>query len=272
MNQEHLTPQKWRTLLDRTHRHEIAGEAWSHLLEGCETCDALLSNLREADGLDASIDAAVADIGMPPGVGDAEWLSQIERRVVRAGNRAAPRLKSDRRRVAMLVAAAAVSMVVLAVGLASLPPMQTPGQRVKGIPAVVPSLSLLVLDKAENGVARMAPIDHSMAYLPSTQVFFSYDLPDPAHVAIARLGLDQTVELIFPNPGASSSREPAGHHTLTIDGVVQAYALSGLVGRQRFALITSARPLSEDEVRRAIAEGSGFGVAFADIVVSGASR
>jgi hypothetical protein len=76
---------------------------------------------------------------------------------------------------------------------------------------------------------------------------FEVELGRAAHVALARVAPDATVEVFWK--GALGP----GRSQVTLDGRPAAYRLEGLRGPQRFVAVASAAPLGADATARAAA-------------------
>lgn len=252
---KHLTPDSWRRLRSGDiSAPELTG-LLTHLHESCEQCDAVVVEADEP-ALDCAIDAALArlDRSRPAPA----RMAALEQQVLRA---VAPRRRRPSPWLVLVPLAAAAG----AAFFAARPVLTaTQGQQLKG-EARNPSLTAVV------GTAKGAPLQPLSArdVWPSTaELYFTYTLEADAYVYLGRVGVDGSVEPFYPPIGQAEALEAAGTRPLTVGGTVHAYSLQALGGPQRFVVLAAPRPLSRDELMRALAAG-GPGTASFQIEVSG---
>jgi hypothetical protein len=163
----------------------------------------------------------------------------------------AERLRTwPRRRWAGALAAAAV---VLVAGLAALVARGPDRPEWDGTKGAAPSpsavrLRFLVVDRADADALHRGASGEAVA--AGARLEFEVELGQAAHVALARVGPDATVDVFWT--GALD----AGASIVTLDGRPAAYGLDGLRGPQRFVAIASAAPLDGPAAARAAVAGA----------------
>lgn len=217
-----------------------------HLAEGCDDCDDVVAGL-DTPELDCAIDAALSTLAPEP-ASVSPMLRRLEGRVL-AGLKPRPK---PRWRAAAPVAFA-MAAAALAVAVVSPWAVKDPNHGLKGEALKTPALTAVV--SVKKGSA-LEPIAAAHAYPTSAELYFTYDLPQDAHVYLGRIGVDGVVEAFYPPLGQSDAVEPAGLHSLTVGGTVHAYSLEGLRGKQRFVLLGSPAALTGPALEQALKEAS----------------
>jgi hypothetical protein len=269
----HLDARTHADLLAGTLGPDEARRLARHLAEGCERCENFLAARGGTDAADGRVDRALAAVAERGEEGSDAELAAIERRL-RAGEarrdsmgarpepvsaRPEPvegrtersRAWPGRRRVTGALAAAAVVLVAGLAALVGRGPEQPGWDGTKGA-APAPSavrLRFLVVDGAE-GPDALRRGASGEAIAPRARLEFEVELGHAAHVALARVGPDATVDVFWT--GALD----AGASIVTLDGRPAAYGLDGLRGPQRFVAIASAAPLDGPAAAHAAVAGA----------------
>lgn len=238
---KHLTPDAWSRLRAGTLAPDERLELLAHLGDDCEQCDTFVAGVEEPV-LDGAVDAALASLSRAPAPGE-DRLAAIERKVKRA---VLPRRRA--RWGLALVPIAAAALAVWFVPRSG--EEELSGQRLKG--EATPSLTAVA--SVVPGAA-LEPLTARDRWPWTAELFFTYTLTDDAFVYLARVGVDGQVEAFYPPKGMLAEREAAGTRPLTLRGTVQAYALSGLSGRQRFVLLAAPEPLEGEALEAALKAG-----------------
>lgn len=241
----HLTPERWARLLSGASSAEEARALRAHLEAPCEVCEQVLE-ATGGDLLDAGLDGLGPIAAAPP--------ARFEAMAATRDRRA--RAKWGRAAVGALALAAGVVVVLGR-------PAPEPESRVKGSNIELVTLSAMVASPSGGDAAALVPVELGREYRAGSEVFFTYELTTPAFVYVGRVAEGHDVDAFYP-PEPVAVPEAAGSHALSVGGVVHAYALSG-VGKQRFVLVASPRPLSPALVRTALLEGHSDGGAVASV-------
>ncbi len=241
----HLNAELWGRLRQGSLEPGERAGVLRHLTEGCEDCDDVVASL-DSPELDCAIDAALSTLAPAPAEAGPVYHS-VERRVLTA---VFPKRRRLRTALPVAFAAAAAAVLVAVVN----PWATRPGeQRLKGEALGTPALTAVV--SVKKGAA-LEPLAGPRTYPTSAELYFTYDLPQDAHVYLGRIGIDGMVEPFYPPLGQSDAVEPAGLHSLTVGGTVHAYSLEGLRGKQRFVLLSSPVALSGPALQQALKEAS----------------
>lgn len=267
----HLDARTYAALLADTLGPDEASALAQHLEGGCERCEAFLVACGEADPADGRVDRALGAVSERDAAGSERELAAIEQRLrAPAPARPVPARPAARRRWG--VGAFAAAAAVLVAGVAALVgrgPERPAWDGTKGAvsrPAPTPvRLRFVVVEGAgPEGLRRGASGE---AVAARARLEFEVELGRAAHVALARVAPDATVEVFWE--GALGP----GPTQVSIEGRPAAYRLDGLRGPQRFVAITSAAPLGADATAHAAAAaatGRGDGAPSADAVATDA--
>ena len=239
----HLNLEVWRRLRSGTLEPGERAGVLRHLAEKCEECDDTVAGL-DAPDLDCAVDAALSTLAPEP----ASLSPLLERRVM-----AGLGLKPKPRWRAAAPVAFAMAAAALAVAVVNPWAVKDPNHGLKGEALRTPALTAVV--SVKKGGA-LEPLAAAHAYPTSAELYFTYDLPQDAHVYLGRIGVDGVVEPFYPPLGQSDAVEPAGLHSLTVGGTVHAYSLEGLRGKQRFVLLGASAALSGSALQQALKEAS----------------
>jgi hypothetical protein len=273
----HLDARTHADLLAGTLRRNEARLLARHLAEGCERCEDFLAARDGTDAADARVDRALAAVAQRGEEGSDAELASIERRLRAgegwsAGNEAGALPDSVRPEPVVLQAhhergrtrrpwarrrttgALAAAAVVVIAGLAALVARGPDRPEWDGTKGAAPSpsavrLRFVVVDGAE-GPDALRRGASGEAIAPPARLEFEVELGHAAHVALARVGPDATVDVFWT--GALE----AGASIVTLDGRPAAYGLDGLRGPQRFVAIASAAPLDGPAAARAAVAGA----------------
>jgi len=218
-------------------------------LEGiCEVCEAFLA-AQPPDGLDGAVDAALTRLA-PPSPNEAgrdlEYFL-IERR-------AFPR----RVRLARVARWASAAAALLLVGGVSVTALRHRGRRdegtregEKGRPQAIPARLRFAVVGPTAGAPQIDRGQSGAVVPEGASLAFRVELGRAAYVALLRIGPGES-EVVWrqhvARPGAIDVSE---------NGRPAAYPLHGLVGTQRFALVASERPLSEEDLMAATRAATG---------------
>ncbi len=249
----HLDQDTYRRLRAGDLEPERARALAQHLEEACDACEAFLSGVAP-DALDGVVDAALVRVAR---TSPAEAGNDVEYARIR---RAAFGARSTRRRsfAPRWLAAAAAVLVVgagAAVVMRQLDATRREAARwdgMKGAGQAVPArLRFAVVG---GGVEREQQVDrgHSGAVVSEdASLAFRVEVGKPAYLALLRIGSGEN-EVVWrehvAQPGAVDVSE---------GGRPAAYPLRGLRGTQRFALVASGHPLTEEDLAGAAREATG---------------
>lgn len=237
----HLTADSQRRLTARTLRGPEALALASHLEGPCDECEAFLASTPGTDAYDGAVDAALLTLAPPCPVAAGHDLefSRIERAV---------RVRSRRRWLPALGAAAALAMAGLAGLLVMRPPEHPPWDGTKGASAQAVPLRLrfLVVTPAVGGPPVLERGIDGQEVSAAASLQFQVELGRPAYLVLARAGAGGAAEVFL------STRLGAGRHVVTLGDRPAAYPLASLSGPQRFLSLASEEPIGPGDADRAV--------------------
>ncbi|MDR0966207.1 MAG: sigma-70 family RNA polymerase sigma factor [Myxococcales bacterium] len=277
----HLTTELYEAIL-RGEPVDHADRLSAHLRAGCPDCEALLCHRPSTDALDGVL-AAILFAQSRPKRGRHRDLAMFQRilRRLKIGarlNGELPGLSTvlgNRRDVIPLIAAGLLGLAGLTLfALRATPSFQATldesAQRDLELAfhlAEPPALGDEASDGDGDGDSEddaLAPIEGipGQSTPSSRQLLLSYRLLRSRFVAITRIRPDDSLELL-ELPGR---RSPGKHH-LSIKGVPARLLLRDAVGRNRFAVLASERPIDAAELKsiKAFLQSEGTGTSDAGL-------
>lgn len=269
----HLDPTTWKAVL-RGERFPGERALAAHLAGGCRACERFLASLRDADGLDGDVDAALvgsANAARPAHADAAFELAMRRLHLYQRVSGASPAgaARPTPSNILPMALAAALALGGLAVYALQRAPRQ---EHRRGLtPAVELAASVVPVglprDRGEPGVP-------GTAYPEDRVVFLRYQLAAPAFVTLVRIAPDGSPEVL-----AQQGRVGPGVHDLLVNGMPAAVSLRGAPGTHRFLAVASVAPVAPEallgifaafpESGEAAPALEGAGVARLDLEISG---
>ncbi len=248
----HLRRDTWeRTLRGERFDGELA--LGSHLAVPCELCEQRLMEIPGVDGLDGDADRALVALGLKPAITPSDASFERVMRRVRLDSRVAGRgdlaLLSLRPGNALpLVLAGLLAFA----GLGALALQRTPSNRPPVISArpgrTSPDVKLTFSVVPALAGREVAVLGKPGAALDERQeLYLHYQLARPAFVSLVQVRPDGVAE-VLAQPGRMNS----GRHDLSVNDARVRVSLRGARGLNRFAVLATDAPLSEDEQRSAL--------------------